>query len=236
VIPIPAIDLKDGRAVRLYEGRLGTERVVADSPVEQALAFARAGAQRLHVVDLDGAFEGRPRNEEVLRAIVQAVSIPVQFGGGLRTVAGVDAVFEIGVRFAILGTMLVEEPAVFESLCRRYPGQIIAGIDALKGQVMTKGWVEGSGKTVVEMARKAESAGACAIITTDVARDGTGQGVNVAGTDSLARLVNIPVIASGGVSSLDDLRSLRQTGVAGVIIGRALYDGAFRLEDALEAS
>lgn len=236
MIVIPAIDLKDGRCVRMVEGRLGTERVVSPDAVAQARAFEAAGAERIHVVDLDGAFEGRPKNTNIVAAIVQAVSVPVQVGGGLRDENAVDAVLSAGAAFAIIGTMAVTDPDALGSICRRHPGRIIAGVDAKGGMVATEGWVTESAMTTLEVAERAQSKGAAAVVTTDISRDGTGKGVDVTGTEALARALSIPVIASGGVAGMEDVRRLAATEVYGVVIGRAIYDGAVDLETAVRIS
>lgn len=230
---IPAIDLKNGQAVRLIEGRLGTERQVSPDPVAQAQAFEQAGAERIHVVDLDGAFEGAPKNKDLIRTICRAVSVPVQVGGGLRNATAVHATLEAGARYAIIGTLAVEDPDAFSALCRQFPGQIIAGVDGKKGRVATEGWVHTSSRSIEEVARFAESAGATAVVSTDIARDGTGQGVNVEASQALAKTLSIPLIASGGVHDESDIRKLAQTQVAGVVIGRAIYDGTLDLKAAL---
>ncbi|MCK6551824.1 1-(5-phosphoribosyl)-5-[(5-phosphoribosylamino)methylideneamino]imidazole-4-carboxamide isomerase [Myxococcota bacterium] len=234
---IPAIDLRDGRCVRLVEGRAGTERVYGDDPVAQAEAFADEGATRVHLVDLDGAFEGRPKNGDVIEAIARALAwrgVEVEVGGGLRDRATVDAVLASNVRYAIVGTLAITDPALFRELCAAHPGRIIAGIDAKKGKVATEGWVKESERLAIDLARDVEAAGAAAIIYTDIARDGTGKGVNVEETEALARAVSIPVIASGGVASLDDVERLAGRGIAGVVIGRAIYEGAIRVAEAIQ--
>ena len=225
VFVIPAIDLKDGRCVRLLEGKMDTAWSVSPDPLAQARTFEEAGAKRLHVVDLDGAIEGGPKNADLIGAIIRAVAIPVQVGGGLRTPEAVAAFFDRGAAYAILGTLLVEDPAAFSKIAADHPGRIIAGIDAKDGRVATQGWVVDAGLDAISVARRAETAGAAAVITTDIARDGTGRGVNVDFCRSLAEAVAIPVIASGGVHSAADLERLEGTGVAGVVVGRALYDG-----------
>lgn len=230
---IPAIDLKDGRCVRLTEGKLGSERAYSDDPVDVAKRFAGDGAERLHVVDLDGAFDGRPKNAAVLEAIARAVAIPVQTGGGLRDAESVAAAFEAGAAYVILGTIAVKSTELFADLCRRHPGRIIAGIDARNGRVATEGWVHETGVTTLELARFTETLGAAAIIHTDIARDGTGQGVNSKASDELARSTRLPVIASGGVAGLEDIRSLLRTAVAGVVIGKALYEDRVDLAEAI---
>jgi phosphoribosylformimino-5-aminoimidazole carboxamide ribotide isomerase len=236
MIVIPAIDLKDGRCVRLIEGRLGTERVVAQDAVSQARAFEAAGASRLHVVDLDGAFEGAPRNGALISAIVRAVQIPVEVGGGLRDQRAIDAVLASGAAYAIVGTMAVTDPDLLGRICAANPGRIIAGIDAKDGKVATDGWITSTPLAPLEVAKRAESLGVAAVITTDIARDGTGRGVNVDDTETLAQALAIPVIASGGVSSIEDIRALARTEIFGVVVGRAIYDGSLDLREALSAS
>lgn len=231
----PAIDLRGGRCVRLVQGRADAETVYSDDPVAVARAFAEAGARRLHVVDLDGAFEGLPRNLDVVTAIVQAVDIPVELGGGIRDMAAVDEVLRRGVQWVILGTAAVEQPELVDEACRRHPGRILVGIDARNGQVAVRGWVEGTAVDAVALARDMGRRGVEEIIFTDIARDGTLQGPNL---EALARVAAAGprVIASGGVSSLDDVRALtalEAQGVVGVIIGKALYTGAVDLKEAL---
>lgn len=233
MLVVPAIDLEDGRCVRLYEGERGSSRVVAEDPVAVAEQFAAAGASRIHVVDLDGAFDGAPKNIETIRRVVEAVDVEVEVGGGLRTAAAVEAVLEAGARYAMLGTMIVKDPETFVSLCARHPGRILAGIDARDGLVRTEGWVGVTDRTTTEIARFAADSGAAGIVTTDISRDGTGKGVNVGATVALAELVPVPVFASGGVANLADIEALRTTKVAGVVVGRALYDGDIDLAEAI---
>lgn len=232
---IPAIDLSAGRCVRLVEGRPGTGSTYSDDPAAQARAFVEAGATRIHVVDLDGAFKGVPENQAAIRAIVAAVAgrAEIEVGGGLRGEEDVARVLALGASFAILGTMLVKAPDRFRALCAAHPGRIVAGIDARDGRVATDGWLEATSVDAGELASRAASYGACAIIHTDISRDGTGRGVNVEATRAIARAAPIPVFASGGVDSLDDLRAIAATEIAGVVVGRALYEGRFGLRDAL---
>lgn len=230
---IPAIDVRGGRCVRLVQGRVDAETVYADDPVAVARRFAAAGARRLHVVDLDGAFEGLPKNLDVVTEMVRAVDVPVQLGGGIRDMAAVEEVLRRGVRWVILGTAAVERPELVEEACRKHPGRVLVGIDARDGEVAVRGWVAGSGRDAMELAREMDRLGVEEIIFTDISRDGTLQGPNV---EALRRVAAAGprVIASGGVRSLDDVRALaRIEGVSGVIIGKALYEGAVRLEDAL---
>lgn len=232
---IPAIDLRGGRCVRLVQGRADAETVYSDDPVAVARAFAAAGAQRLHVVDLDGAFDGLPRNLDVVTDIVRAIDIPVQLGGGIRDMAAIEEVLGRGVQWVILGTAAVEQPELVEAACRQFPGRILVGIDARDGQAAVRGWVEGSGRDAVELALEMGRRGVREIIFTDIARDGTLQGPNV---EALQRMTGtgLNIIASGGVSDIDDVKTLcRIDGISGIIIGKAIYTGAIRLEEALAA-
>jgi phosphoribosylformimino-5-aminoimidazole carboxamide ribotide isomerase len=236
MILYPAIDLKDGQAVRLLRGEMSAATVFSDAPAEQARSFAAAGAAWLHLVDLNGAFAGRPVNAEAVEAILGAVEIPVQLGGGIRDRATVDAWLGRGVARVILGTVAVEAPEIVRDAARAHPGRIAVGIDARGGRVATRGWAEATEIEATELARRYEDAGVAALIYTDIERDGAMQGPNVTATEALARAVAIPVIASGGVASLDDLRALAASGaIAGAISGRALYDGAIDLAEALAA-
>jgi phosphoribosylformimino-5-aminoimidazole carboxamide ribotide isomerase len=234
---IPAIDLLRGHAVRLREGKREEVTVFSDSPWTLPGEFARAGATRIHVVDLDGAFAGQPEHRAVIARMLAASPVPVQVGGGLRDRAAVEAVLAAGAGYAVLGTMAVKQPGAAEALCRDYPGQIIVAVDARDGQVAVEGWVEASAMSAIELGRRAAGWGAAALLYTDVARDGTHAGPNLAATAALARAVGAtPVIASGGVSSLDDLRGLARAGIPMAIVGRALYDGHFTLAEAIEAA
>lgn len=225
----PAIDLKDGKCVRLRRGEMDQATIYADDPAAQALAWQDAGFGWLHVVDLNGAFAGRPVNADAVTAILGAVRIPVQLGGGIRDMAGIEAWLAAGIRRVILGSAAAKNPALVFDACRAFPGRIAVGIDARDGMVATEGWAETSGLAAGDLARRFEDAGVAAIIYTDISRDGMLSGLNLAQTVALARQVAIPVIASGGVGSLDDLVALRSaaagTGIAGVVVGRALYDG-----------
>lgn len=242
---IPAIDLKEGRCVRLRQGRMEDDTVFADDPVEVALRWVNEGARRLHLVDLDGAFAGRPKNAEAIRRIVDSAGeVPVQIGGGIRSEAIADAYIDAGVRWLIIGTRAVEEPAFVARLCKRHPGGVIVGLDAKAGMVATDGWAETSGVSAIDLAREFVDSGVAAIVYTDIARDGMMQGVNVEATAELADAVDIPVIASGGVSTLADIEGLAAAdgrAIAGAIVGRALYEGhvdlaaAQSLGDALAA-
>ncbi|TWI29452.1 1-(5-phosphoribosyl)-5-[(5-phosphoribosylamino)methylideneamino]imidazole-4-carboxamide isomerase [Paracoccus sulfuroxidans] len=236
MILYPAIDLKDGNCVRLLRGDMEAATVFGSDPAAQAQAFQDAGAQWLHLVDLNGAFEGKPVNDGAVQAIIAATEIPVQLGGGIRDMETIDYWLERGVARVILGTVAVERPALVREAALAHPGRIAVGIDARQGRVATRGWAEETDVMATDLARDFQDAGVAAIIYTDIDRDGAMQGPNIAATEALARAVSIPVIASGGVSSMEDLFALRQTGViAGAISGRALYDGAIDLEAALRA-
>jgi len=235
MILYPAIDLKEGRCVRLVRGDMARATVFNDDPAAQATAFRESGASWLHIVDLDGAFAGRPMNADAVRAIVDAAGIPVQLGGGIRDLSTIENWLDRGVARVILGTVAVKDPELVMAACGRWPGRIAVGIDARGGRVAVEGWAEDTGIDAVSLARKFADAGVAAVIHTDIDRDGVLQGANVAATAALARAVPVPVIASGGVSSLDDVRALAaEKSIAGAIIGRALYDGRIALAEALE--
>lgn len=230
----PAIDLKDGACVRLKLGLMDEATVFNTDPAAQAVAFATAGAEWIHVVDLNGAFAGKPVNAAAVAAILNAVSVPVQLGGGIRDLATIESWLEQGVRRVILGTVALKNPDLVKDACRRFPGRVAVGIDAKGGKVAVEGWAETADITVLDLARKFEDAGVAALIYTDIDRDGVLAGPNVAATAALAAAIRIPVIASGGVSSLDDLRALKTVpGLEGVISGRALYDGRIDLAAAI---
>ncbi len=236
MILYPAIDLKDGQCVRLLRGEMEAATVFGDDPAAQARAFEAAGAEWLHLVDLNGAFAGRPVNADAVAAILDAVSLPVQLGGGIREMATVERWVEAGVARVILGTAAVENPGLVREAAATFPGRVAVGLDARRGKVATRGWAETTDTNATDLARAFEDAGVAAIIYTDIDRDGAMAGPNIPATEALARAVSIPVIASGGVSSLADLVALRNTGaIAGAISGRALYDGAIDLHDALAA-
>ncbi|MEL7459966.1 MAG: 1-(5-phosphoribosyl)-5-[(5-phosphoribosylamino)methylideneamino]imidazole-4-carboxamide isomerase [Pseudomonadota bacterium] len=234
MILYPAIDLKDGQCVRLLKGDMEAATVFGDDPAAQARVFARAGAQWLHLVDLNGAFAGQPVNGDAVNGILAAVDIPVQLGGGIRDMATIDRWLDAGVARVILGTVAVEDPDLVRAAAKAHPGKVAVGIDARAGKVATRGWAEETEVLVTDLARQFEDAGVAAIIYTDIDRDGAMGGPNVAATEALAQAVSIPVIASGGVSRMADLTALQATGViAGAISGRALYDGAIDLAEAL---
>jgi phosphoribosylformimino-5-aminoimidazole carboxamide ribotide isomerase len=236
MILYPAIDLKDGQCVRLLHGEMDMATVFGDDPAAQAARFADAGAEWLHLVDLNGAFAGQPVNGAAVEAILARVGVPCQLGGGIRDMATIAMWLEKGLSRVILGTVSVEDPGLVRDAARAFPGQVAVGIDAREGRVATRGWAEETDILVTDLARSFEDAGVAAIIYTDILRDGAMKGPNIAATEALARAVAIPVIASGGVSTLADLVHLRDTGViAGAISGRALYDGAIDLTEALTA-
>lgn len=235
---IPAIDLLQGRCVRLYQGDYEQSQIFAENPVTVAQDWANQGAQWLHLVDLDGAKTGEPFNLNVITQILEAVSIPVQVGGGLRTQARVAEFLSMGVQRVILGTIAIENPDLVMQLCQTYPGQIVVGIDARDGKVATRGWLETSEVSAIALGQRVAAEGAAAIVYTDIQRDGTLQGPNLPLLREMAEAVSIPVIASGGVSTMTDLLSLlalEPTGVSGVIVGKALYSGNLSLKEALRA-
>ncbi len=227
MILYPAIDLKDGQCVRLLRGDMDKATVFGDDPAAQARSFAAAGCRWLHLVDLNGAFAGRPVNADAVTGILDAVEIPVQLGGGIRDRATIEHWLERGVARVILGTIAVRDPELVRDAARAHPGRVAVGIDARGGMVAVEGWAETSDISAIDLGRRFEDAGVAAIIYTDIDRDGAMQGPNVASTAELAHAVGIPVIASGGVSSMEDLRRLKQSGAPldGAISGRALYEG-----------
>lgn len=235
MILYPAIDLKDGNAVRLLRGDMDKATVFNEDPASQARAFVDAGCEWLHLVDLNGAFAGAPVNAGAVESILAATPVPTQLGGGIRDIATIESWLSKGLARVILGTVAVENPALVREAAKAFPGQVAVGIDARDGRVATKGWAEETDVNVTELAKSFEDAGVAAIIYTDINRDGAMQGPNIGATAALAHAVSIPVIASGGVSSLDDLRALKSCGAPlnGAISGRALYDGAIDLKEAL---
>jgi len=237
MIIIPAVDLRDGRCVRLREGRRDAETVFSDDPVAMATQWKSLGAERLHVVDLDGAFAGTPKQTELIAKIVAAVApVPVEAGGGLRDLPAVDALLATGARWAVIGTRAALDPMFLADVCRAHPDRIIVAVDARGTQVAVKGWTLTSRERVADVGRRARTAGAAALLYTDVSRDGLEKGPNLEDTTTLAAEVGMPVLASGGVASVDDLVKLaRIPGVSGTVVGRALYTGAVDLKAALTA-
>ena len=233
---LPAIDLIGGQAVRLEEGRRDRVTVFHDRPVELVAELARGGADRLHVVDLDGAFAGAPQQTDLIRAIVAASPIPVEVGGGIRDRAAIDAVLALGAQYVVLGTAAVRSPALVEEACRAHPGRVIVAVDARDGVVAVDGWTASGGVTAIELGQRASSWGAAALLYTDVSRDGLHVGPNVEMTAQLTRAVSCEVIASGGVGSIEHLVQLRDAGIAAVVVGRALYDRRFTVEQAAEVA
>lgn len=238
---IPAIDLRGGRCVRLLQGDFAAETQYGDDPVAMARRWEGEGAQRLHVVDLDGAARGARAHGSVIAAICAALSIPVEVGGGLRDLDAIASVLDAGAAWAILGTAAASDPALLDEACRRHPGRIAVGIDQRDGRVAVDGWLGHSEVGAVEIARRAERAGAAAIVFTDIRRDGTGLGANLEATLDFARAHAVPVIVSGGVARLEDVRAARAAfdagaNLRGVIVGRALYEGAVKLPEAVAAA
>jgi len=236
VVIIPAIDIKDGQCVRLYQGDMDRETVYYESPVDAARQWVKQGAELLHVVDLNGAVEGHPVHKQEVAAICTVLGVPVELGGGLRSLESVEEAMEAGVERVVIGTAAYESQDFLRSLCKRFPRKIVVGIDAREGRVAIRGWQKETSMDAVDLARRCESDGASRIIYTDISRDGTALGLNFDETSRLARALKIPVIASGGVASLEDIRRLQdleKDGVEGVIIGRALYSEAFSLREAI---
>ena len=236
MIIYPAIDIRGGRCVRLTEGRFDAETVFADDPAEMALKWAGLGAEFLHLVDLDGALAGEGKNVPVIERILKSVSIPVQLGGGIRNLETIEKLLSLGVTRLILGSAAVKNPQLVEEACKKYPGHIAVGIDAKNGDVAIEGWGKGSGVAATELAKKMAAYGVETIIYTDISRDGMLSGVNVEATAALARSCGVPIIASGGVASLEDIRRVKAVesdGVQGCIIGKAIYTGAVDLKAAL---
>lgn len=237
MILFPAIDLKDGKCVRLKLGNMTQATVYNDNPAAQALAFEQQGFQWLHVVDLNGAFEGQSVNGAAVEAILRTTKNPVQLGGGIRTLADIESWLSRGLARVILGTVAVRDPELVKAACKKFPGKVAVGIDAKGGKVAVDGWAEASSLGVIELAKKFEGAGVAAIIYTDIDRDGILAGINWPSTLALAEAVSIPVIASGGLASLDDIRRMKMPDarkLAGAISGRALYDGRIDAAEALQ--
>jgi phosphoribosylformimino-5-aminoimidazole carboxamide ribotide isomerase len=236
MIVIPAIDLKEGRCVRLEQGLMEKDTVFSDNPAEQALKWQAQGAQLLHLVDLDGAFAGVPKNRAAIEAIMRELSIPAQLGGGIRDLATIEAYLSLGLSRVIIGTAAQRQPELVAEACRLFPGRIVVGIDAKDGMVAVQGWAEVTGVRAIDLAQRLAGDGVAAIIYTDINRDGMMQGPNIEATRQLAEAIDIPVIASGGVSSLRDIENLlaiEASGVSGVITGKAIYTGALDLRTAI---
>jgi len=229
VLLIPAIDLKDGRCVRLRQGRMDDETVFSDDPVDMARRWVEQGARRLHLVDLNGAFAGEPVNGDAIRAIAAAYpDLPIQVGGGIRDEATIEAYLNAGVAFCIIGTQAVKEPKLVERACKSFPGHVIVGLDAKDGRVAINGWAEVTEHRVVDLSKRFEDDGVDAIVYTDIGRDGMLSGPNVEATRALAEAIRIPVVASGGITDIGDIRALAQVadcGIMGAITGRAIYEG-----------
>jgi len=236
MLVIPAIDLKDGKCVRLRQGRMDDDTVFDENPVSVAQRWLDEGARRIHLVDLDGAFAGTPKNADIVRQICQiSAGVPVQIGGGIRSVETAKAYLEAGIQWLIIGTLAVKDPEFVDALCKQFPGHVIVGLDANNGFVATDGWAQESTITAVSLAQRFEEVGVSAIVYTDIGRDGMMQGVNTEATASLADAVSIPIIASGGVTNMADIESLckeHSRGITGAIVGRALYEGTLHLTDA----
>jgi phosphoribosylformimino-5-aminoimidazole carboxamide ribotide isomerase len=231
---IPAVDIKDGKAVRLYKGDPNAVTVYGENPVEMAKLWESKGAKHLHIVDLDGAFEGKPKNYKVVEEIVKAVSIPVEFGGGLRTFEAVETMVDIGVERVVIGSLAYQNKDLFLKIVESFPNKVIVGIDAKDGKVAIKGWLEKTEYTPLEFAKQFDGKDIWGFLYTDVNRDGALVGANVEGTKHLAENLKHPVIASGGIGSLEDVKKLyeiRDVGIYGVVVGKALYEGKIRLED-----
>jgi phosphoribosylformimino-5-aminoimidazole carboxamide ribotide isomerase len=237
VIVIPAIDIKGGRCVRLQQGEMSKETVYSEVPEEMAVKWVEKGAERLHLVDLDGAVEGKATNKEVIRKIVAAVPIPIQLGGGIRDMGTIENYIKLGINQVILGTVAYKNPEFLTQACKEFTGRIILGVDARKDRVAVEGWTEETDMTVGQMAKRFENIGISAIIYTDIHRDGMSTGPNVEATKMLAQTIEIPVIASGGISGIDDVAKivgLAKYGVIGMITGRALYRGTLDLAEAVK--
>jgi len=234
VLIIPAVDIKDGRCVRLLRGDMSRETVYAEDPVEMALKWAEQGARYLHVVDLDGAVQGHPVNAEAVKRIVSSISIPAEVGGGVRSASDVDDYLDAGLDRVVMSSRALADPHGFARLVEARPGRIALGLDARGGRVTTDGWLQQSKTTIQELVHQVESLALAAVIYTNVMRDGTLEGPDVEGVDTLTRVTGLPVIASGGVASLEDVRALSRVPLEGIIVGKALYVGAVDLRQAID--
>lgn len=236
MIVIPAVDIKGGRCVRLKQGRMSEETVYADDPLQMAETWVSKGAERIHLVDLDGAVGGKRVNGEVIRRIARSLPVPVELGGGIRNLASIEFYLEAGVQWVILGTAACKDPNLVQEACRRFPGRVLLAIDARSGRVAVEGWTEETDRSAVEVAKSFDDQGIAAVIYTDIQRDGMSVGPNLRATGELAGFLKTPVIASGGISGLEDVRkvvTLSRQGVMGVITGRALYEGTLDLGEAI---
>jgi phosphoribosylformimino-5-aminoimidazole carboxamide ribotide isomerase len=236
VIIIPAVDIKGGKCVRLEQGFMDRETIFSDYPEEMALQWERKGAKRLHLVDLDGAVQGIPFNKKVIRNVVDRVSIPVQLGGGIRDLDTIEGYINLGIDQIIIGTVAYKDPDLVETACRRYPGRIIVGIDSKDRYVSVEGWTEPTNIIAIDLAKRFEDMRINSIIYTDIKRDGMKRGPNIDAIREFAKVINAPVIAAGGISSIKDIENmaeLEEDGLSGIIVGRALYDGSIRLEQAI---
>jgi phosphoribosylformimino-5-aminoimidazole carboxamide ribotide isomerase len=239
LVIIPAIDIKDGKCVRLAQGDFNRVTIYADNPIDMALTWAQKGAELIHIVDLDGSVDGLPRNANIILDIARKVNVPVQVGGGIRNIETIKHYLENGVASVILGTSALQNEKIVQDACKAFPERITLGIDALEGKVAIKGWTQKTDQNAVDLAGRYENYKVRAIVYTDISRDGMSTGVNIEATKELARAVSIPVIASGGVASIADIENLlsvKDCKFYGVIIGRALYNGAVSLEEAIKAS
>lgn len=239
MLVIPAIDIKGGKCVRLVQGRMDQETVYSDNPVEVAKKWVSMGAEYLHLVDLDGAVAGEPKNVDTIEAIADAIRIPFQVGGGIRDIDTINLYMSIGAARVILGTIAYKDPYFVRDACEKHNGQIVVGIDARDGKVAIKGWEEVTEKTAADLAKELEGVGVAGIIYTDISRDGMLKGPNLEGTKALAQSVKIPIIASGGVSNIEDIKRLKELepfGVAGVITGKAIYTGSLDLKEAIRVA
>lgn len=237
MIIFPAIDLKDGQCVRLYKGEMDQATIFNDNPAQQAQHFEKEGFRWLHIVDLNGAFAGKPVNAEAVKLILDHVTLPIQLGGGIRDLNTIEYWLDAGISRVILGTIAIKSPALVTEACKHFPDKIVVGIDAKAGQVATQGWADVSSHSAIEVARRFEDSGVSAIIYTDINRDGTLSGPDIEGTKALAQAVSIEVIASGGISSIEDIKQIKlleDDGVTGAVVGRALYDKKVRAADLLK--
>ncbi len=239
MVIIPAIDLKEGKCVRLSQGKMDESTTYSDNPVEIAVKWEAMGAKRLHIVDLDGAVSGIPKNMEIIKEIRSAVKMKIELGGGIRDIKTIEAYFSAGIDFIILGTAAIKDPELLEESCRRFPGKVIIGIDARDGMVSVQGWTEDTLTSAIDFAKRLDSTKVAAIVFTDISRDGMLTGPNIESTAELAVAVDIPIIASGGISGINDIHALLKVehcGIFATIVGRALYTGNIDLKDCLKTA